>query len=165
MFASRLSLSIRPSLTWFVLVLHHFPTPLVRSLTLWFLFFSSACVEGLQTDITDNESQFAVKKVCRTWVYLCTCACVCSVICSDSCLFLWSVIQGYREKILAYLPSSLRQLLVVEKSLKRNDRQKEQVVAERGLWVEEGLLILVLMLRSSLFTRKISGDKDTWNSD
>lgn len=55
-----------------------------------FFFPLSACVESLQTDIADNESQFTVKKVCLVYVYLGLCVSV-----RDSgFLFQSRVIQG-----------------------------------------------------------------------
>lgn len=77
------SVSVRLSPTWCVLVLHLFPTPPVLPLILLILFFfpPSASVEGLQTDITDDESKFTVKTVCLKCVYTCVCACVILSVC------------------------------------------------------------------------------------
>lgn len=52
----------------------------------------------------------------------------------SECLFLSRVIQGYKEKILAYSLSSFIQLLVVQQSLRqKNDRQNEREDSKRSL--------------------------------
>lgn len=79
-YASYLSLPVWPSLIWFVLVLHLFPTPLVLLLTLLFLFLFSlqpvwtACKQTSLTLSPNSLSAMSIKYVYPcTYVGICVC--------------------------------------------------------------------------------------------
>lgn len=119
-----------------------FPTHLILPLSLLFRPPPPpppACVEGLQTDITDNESKSTDTKVCLKCVYLCACVHV-----HDSVFA--SVkrnarLEGESISIFAIYFCTIAGCSTVFET--ENDRQNERAGRERGQRVEKGLLILL----------------------